>query len=147
MCWHFPYTEYTLNCHDIIFSVNRKTDVDEMKQEILQAKELLMRIRRPPGTVTQIEMNCVIAHGGWLVVVRDFFAEPLACEQYLAAERGDIVFIYADDTRLQYAGEEPVGLWIWAAVTTMKNRSWWPEGAGWIPVSHLRVPAISMGWT
>ena len=147
LCANEPYTQFTLNCFDIILEINGYRSLLEMTNEMASSRVLFFKIRRPPGTPTQIELNYVMNHGGWLIVTRDFQAEPLACEEYLSAVRGDVVFVWADTSRLPYAAEVPQTMWIWAAVTTLDGGLWWPQGAGWIPVCHLRVPAVSMGWT
>ena len=151
LCTQEPYTQFTLNCYDIIMEINGYKSILEMTYEMEYAQRLVLKVRRPPGTPTQIERRFVMDHGGWMIVTRAFDAETLSCdeylEDYLTAIRGDVVYVWADSSRPPFSDEEPQDWWIWAVCHDIRNRRWYPGHDGWLPVSHLRVPAVTMGWT
>ena len=142
-----PYTHGTFNCFDIITRVNDKHDAVSMQMEL--EKEVVCEIitMRPPGPSTRIELDYWITYGGWMIVNYEYQEEPLACEQYCRAERGDVVYVKAHSLRGSFSGELAHEEWVWAVVTIRDAGKWWPSHSGWLPIRVVQVPAVAMGWT
>lgn len=142
-----PYTHATLNCFDIITRVNDKNDAASMQMEL--EKEVVCEIitLRPPGPSARIEKEYWITYGGWMIVHDEYQEEPLACEQYCRAERGDVVYVHAHSLRESYCVEFPHEQWVWVDVTRRHAGKWLRSHFGWLPKRVVQVPAVAMGWT